>query len=193
MIVAKKASYIIVCEGSSEIAYIQNLNRFLDDNGYGFILIPKIVGCGHFNSVQNKYRSEKKKNPKADVLIWVDKDTYHRNDVGDGKKYENKSKTLPDFMFSVMNFEDFLALHTDEGVLENWFQVCSREKHHINPMTEERYMPLFKAHMFTNYQKGDIPFVINEERLNNLFKNNAKYFFNCGFASFLQNLMSDNK
>lgn len=189
MVSAKKVAYIIVCEGNSEKAYIQNLNRFLDDNGYGFTLIPKIVGCGHFTRVQAKYRQEKKNNPKADIRIWVDNDTYKRNDARDGDKYQKKSKHLPDFMFSVMNFEDFLALHSDGKILENWFQVCSREKHHIKPMIEEKYMPLVRKHLFKDYQKGDIPFAINEERLNNLFRNNALYFFNCGFVNFIQELM----
>ena len=148
-----------------------------------------MIGCGHFTAVQQKYRVEKRNNPKSDIRIWVDRDTYIRNDCGDGEKYQEKPQYLPDFIFSVMNFEDFLAMHLDETVLENWFQVCSREKHNITPMTEDKYLPLVRQHLFDNYEKGDTPFEITETRLKNLFSNNAKYFFNCDFANFLQELM----
>lgn len=186
MLERTKSSYTILCEGNSENAYIQNLNRFLDENGYNFTFNPKKIGCGHFTAVQQKYRVEKKKNPKSDIKIWVDRDTYIRNDCGDGDKYQEKPQYLPNFIFSVMNFEDFLAMHLDDKTLDNWFQVCSREKHNIAPMTEDKYLPLVRQYLFSN----DIPFEITTAQLNNLFSNNAKYFFNCDFASLLFELIN---
>ncbi|MBE6446235.1 MAG: hypothetical protein E7021_02410 [Alphaproteobacteria bacterium] len=190
---APKRPYIIICEGNSEYAYIQKLNRFLVENNYNFTLIAKIVGTGHYKSVQKKYLYEHKNNPKLPIKIWVDKDTYVRNDEGDRDNYEHKSST--DFLFSIMNFEDFLALHTDEKTLENWFQICSRKRHHISPMKEAEYLPLVKEHLFPNYTKGDIPFEITSEKLEQLFKqkNNPKYFFRCGFADLLEELMKESK
>lgn len=187
--------YIIICEGNSEYAYIQKLNRFLSENGYDFTLIAKRVGTGHYKEVQKKYNIERKNNPKLPIEIWVDKDTYIRNDEGDGDKYAQKPSKIPDFLFSVMNFEDFLALHTDKDILENWFQICSRNKHHITPLKESEYLPLVKEHLFPNYNKGDIPFEITSEKLEQLFKQKSSqnYFFRCGFADLLEKLIQEDR
>lgn len=189
-----KQPYIIICEGNSEYAYIQKLNRFLSENNHNFTLIAKIVGTGHYKEVQRKYRSERKNNPKLPIEIWVDKDTYVRNDEGDRDNYAHKSSKIPDFLFSTMNFEDFLVLHTDKQTLEKWFQICSRQHHHITPMKESGYLPLVKQHLFPNYTKGDIPFDITTERLEQLFKNKNKseYFFRCEFADLLEKLIKNN-
>lgn len=191
---ATKRPYIIICEGNSEYTYIQKLNRFLSENDYNFTLNAKIVGTGHYKAVQKKYRDERKNNPKLPIEIWVDKDTYVRNDEGDKDNYKNKSSKIPDFLFSTMNFEDFLALHTDKKTLENWFQICSRKKHHITPMKETEYLPLVKENLFSNYNKGDIPFEITQDRLKQLFKqkNIPEYFFRCDFADLLEKLIKEN-
>ena len=186
---APKRPYIIICEGTSEYAYIQKLNRFLVENNYDFTLNAKIVGSGHYKPIQKKYLYERKNNPKLPIKIWVDKDTYVRNDEGDRENYEKKPSKIPDFLFSTMNFEDFLALHTDKETLEHWFQICSRKKHHITPLKESDYLPLVKEHLFANYSKGDIPFEITSEKLEQLFKQKEEYFFRCGFADFLEKLI----
>ena len=185
---APKRPYIIICEGNSEYAYIQKLNRFLSENNYNFTLIAKIVGTGHYKSVQQKYLYEHKNNPKLPIKIWVDKDTYVRNDEGDKDNYAHKSAKIPDFLFSMMNFEDFLALHTDK-------KTCSRRKHHLSPMKETEYLPLVKEYLFPNYSKGDIPFEITSERLEQLFKQKdiKEYFFRCGFADLLEELIKTSK
>ena len=190
-----KRPYIIICEGNSEYAYIQKLNRFLVEHNYDFTLSARIVGTGHYKEVQRKYRKEQKNNPNLPIKIWVDRDTYFRNDEGDGYNYEHKSSKIPSFLFSTMNFEDFLALHTDEKTLENWFQVCSRRHHHSRPLKEIEYLPLVKEHLFSNYNKGDIPFEITSDKLERLFKqkDSPKYFFRCGFADFLETLMKESK
>ena len=192
---AVKRPYIIICEGNSEYTYIQKLNRFLLENNFNFTLNAKIAGSGHYTKIKNKYLNEHKNNPKLPIKIWVDKDTYVRNDEGDNDKYERNLSKIPDFLFSTMNFEDFLALHTDEKTLENWFQVCSRRHHHSRPLKEVEYLPLVKEHLFSNYNKGDIPFEITSDKLERLFKqkDSPKYFFRCGFADFLETLMKESK
>ncbi len=189
---AFKSSYIIVCEGVSEYTYLQKLNRFLRANGYSFTFVSKVVGSGHFKEVQKKYRAERRNNHAFPIQIWVDKDTYIRNDAGDKKSYEQKNKTVPDFLFSCMNFEDFLTLHMERDVLEKWYRVCCKVNHHRVPLREKVYLPLLKKHVFPAYQKGDIPFDITLERLQCLFKHKdvPEYCFRCGFADFLENLMS---
>lgn len=192
--VQPKKSYTVICEGISEYAYIQQLNRWLNDNDYSCVLLPKPAGSGHFTAVQRKYQSEKRANPKQDIIIWVDKDTYVRNDAKDRENYEHKSKKMPDFQFSVMNFEDFLVLHLDSYVLENWFQICSRHRHHIKPMTENIYLPLLCQHIFNNYVKGELPFDIDTNSLTKLLRNNkGKHFFRSNFVDLLEELMSKHK
>lgn len=188
--VQPKKSYTVICEGASEYAYIQQLNRWLNDNGYSCVLHPKSANSGHFTVVRQKYQREKQTNPKQDIVIWVDKDTYVRNDANDRENYEHKSPKIPDFKFSVMNFEDFLVLHLDSKTLENWFQICSRHGHQKTPMTEDVYMPLVCQHVFLNYKKGELPFDVDTAKISTLFENNkAKYFFRSNFVDFLEELM----
>lgn len=193
MCIVKKI-YIIICEGNSEFAYIQKLNRFLAEKQYHFTFVPKRAQTGHFTEVEKKYRKEKKNNKKCEIKIWVDKDTYARDDLNDQVKYES-SPLKENFLFSTMNFEDFLALHMDETTLENWHQVCCQKKHHTDPMVESEYLPLVKKHLFPEYKKGDVPFEITEQILERLLKHNKypNYFCRCGFADFLEELMEKHK
>jgi len=187
----EKRVYLIVCEGLSEKAYIQELNKFLNKNGFSFTLVPYVIGSGHYRAAIKKYKSVKKDNPKQDIKIWVDKDTYIRNDQNDSLLYDSKSNNIPHFFFSLQNFEDFLAMHTDDTKLDIWSQICSKYSHHINPMQEKTYLPLFKEYLFEEYEKEQIPFEINEEKLKNLFIHNhsKSCFFKCDFASFIEKLM----
>ncbi len=186
-----KKNYLVVCEGKSELVYIQELNRFLDDNNYNFTLIPKMVGCGHYTEVIRKYKKVKESNKKADIIIWVDKDTYFRNDKNDKDKYARKSNKIPDFYFSTQNFEDFLVLHLDTKILNDWMNICFQRNHHKIPMKKDTYLPLFQQHLFPNYNKGNLPFEITAELLKCLFKNNKdnRVFFKCQFASFIKEKM----
>lgn len=169
---SEKKMYLIVCEGSSERAYIQELNRFLDKNDYNFTLVPQIIGSGHCKTAIQKYKDVKRNNSRQPIYIWVDKDTYIRNDQNDAHIYEKKSKNIPDFFFSWQNFEDFLVMHLDDDNMKIWIQECVRHSHNITPMHQDTYLPLLKNHCFKNYEKGQIPFVITLERLRNLFVHN---------------------
>lgn len=187
----EKKVYLIVCEGSSEKAYIQELNKFLNKNEYNFTLIPHVIGSGHCKIATEKYKTVKKNNPRQIIKIWVDRDTYIRNDQNDATVYKKKSKSIPDFFFSLQNFEDFLAMHMDDKNMDTWAQECFRHSHHKKPMQEDEYLPLFRECLFGNYEKGQIPFEITQERLNNLFihNNDKNCFFKCDFATFLEGLM----
>jgi hypothetical protein len=55
---ANKEMTIILCEGESEIAYIQELNRYLRENECDFIFIPKLIGSGFFTDVHKKHKEE---------------------------------------------------------------------------------------------------------------------------------------
>ena len=127
------SAYVIVSEGSSERAYIQQLRSFLankmpvaDDFRPRLDLIPKVTnngaGGGQFALVQQTYRKCRKADKRTPIMVWVDADIYVRNESvveeRNAKSYAGK-KNLPDFLFSVMNFEDFLALQNKDMRLPN--------------------------------------------------------------------------
>ena len=172
------SAYIIVSEGSSERAYIQQLRSFLankmpvaDDFRPRFDLIPKVTnngaGGGRFALVQQTYRKCRKADKHTPIMIWVDVDIYVRNDGAaeqhNAKSYANR-KELPDFLFSVMNFEDFLALHFDDDLFETWYEACS-PRHLKVPMHGSEHKPIFdriwevyaQRNACKPYSKGDLP------------------------------------
>ncbi len=184
--IAKK-TYVIVCEGNSENAYIQELNRFLDDGDYSFTFVSNPIRNGHYKAVTSKYQDVKRKSPRSDIFIWVDKDTYQRNDDNDGDNYSRKPSKFPDFMFSFFNFEDFLVMHMDEMIVLKWQDICEKHGHFENPMYSEQYMPLLRENIFPNYKKGEIPFEITKENFENLLRNqqNLNIKFKCDFAEMI--------
>ncbi len=190
----KKTVYI-VCEGPSEKAYISEVVKYFRDvEGIELHLIPKVVGTGHYSSVRDKYRgvfNSQRKIPN--VKIWVDKDIYLRNDRNNGNNYvKHHEDGLPDFLFSYMNGEDFLAMH-DEG-FEKWESICHKNKHFHKPMHKDEYIPLIKENLFPDYKKGELPFDIDLERLKCLFRNQNKNHgkndaIHCDFADFLKEVL----
>ena len=100
-----KKVYFILCEGASERAYLQELNRFFNRENYPFTIVPKSIGGGAYRRVVKRYKIEKKEHAKRPVLIWIDKDMYQRNDNHNSDLYLNKPKEIPDFYFSYMNLE----------------------------------------------------------------------------------------
>ena len=184
--VAKKI-HVIVCEGNSENAYIQELNRFLDSGDYPFTFVPKPIHNGHYKAVTSKYQDVKKKSPRSLILIWVDKDTYQRNDENDGENYSRKPSKIPNFMFSVFNFEDFLVMHMDEAIVLKWQDICEKHGHFDMPMHSEQYISLLRENIFPNYKKGELPFEITKDHFENLLRNqqNQNIKFECDFANMI--------
>ena len=187
----KKKTIIIVCEGASEKAYLQELNRYLDEKDYFFTFVAKPINNGHYKPATIKYKSVKTENPKDDIHIWVDKDTYIRNDEGDGNKYNNKPKTIPDFLFSYNNFEDFLTLHLTNDKLNKWNEICRDKSHFENPMHAVTYEPLYKENIIGKYKKGEMPFKIDDEHIERLLKNqeNQNIYFKSDFTTLLKKLI----
>lgn len=165
--------YYVVCEGLSESNYIKMLNRFLENNDYNLVFKAEPVKCGHYDAVEKKYLNEYGENNKnqANIIIWVDYDTYKRNDKEDGDSYKGKPKDIPDFLFSKMNFEDFLVLHREDEAVNKWDEICRENEHDKKPMKSEKYMQLIQK-IFPRYKKRDIPIEITEESLANLFRHN---------------------
>ena len=114
---------IIVCEGESEVAYVQELNRLFREMEISSTLHPVCVGTGFFSNVVAVYRTVRRNNPRTPVLVWVDWDVYARNERQCQDAYFRKGKGIPSFCFSRQNFEDFLATHLSEDKLARWLEV----------------------------------------------------------------------
>lgn len=152
--------YNVICEGKSEVAYFNELSKLLREENIlqPIRFVPKVVGTGHYTNVYQKFKEEYKKNSKTSNIIFVDWDIYQRNERKNLENYNKKSIKVPDFFFNHKNFEDFLALHLEEDLLNKWIDICFLNNHFEQPMVESVYLPLFKKHIFPNYDKGDFPF-----------------------------------
>jgi len=180
---------IIVCEGHSEVAYIQQLNILLREIGVQAVLHPKLVGTGLYSFMMKKYREEKRKNRRTEISVWVDYDLYARNYNNCMTNY-NKIKDKIWVMFNRQNFEDFLALHLDDEKLKNWLNVCNAKNHFNNPMHSDMYVPLVQQHLFSDYKKGDLPLELTLEMIENLFRHHAdsKILLSSDFTDFLKKI-----
>ena len=69
-----------------------------------------------------------------------------------------------------MNFEDFLMMHCETPQLKAWTEVCRRHRHFEVPMHAREYEPPFRD-FWPDYQKGDMPFELTRQRLEQLFVN----------------------
>lgn len=188
---ANNEMIILLCEGPSEYAYIQELNRYLRENEYNFKFIPKPVGTGFYTEVQKKHKEVRKDNPRTPIRILLDDDIYVRNE----NEHEQANSSMlassgfkDEFMFNVHNFEDFLMLHYDDETLNQWLTKCTETNHGNTPMHSAQYMPLVKE-MFPDYEKGELLFSpIDQEKLDNLFRHNEDnaIFIKSDFATYLK-------
>lgn len=219
MTMAQRALYVVVSEGASERAYLQMLRSFLvnhmplcDDLQPRLNFIPKItndgVGGGAFSLVRKTYLACRKADRRTPIAIWVDMDIYVRNgnaaECRNARMYAQKG-ALPDFMFSVMNFEDFLALHFDDDLFEQWYNAMRMRRHFATPLRSADYAPIFapiwtsqmnrKGLVGGQYAKGDMPAnFISDTMLRNMMRHARdqrmailfrKYTMQQTFAEFL--------
>ncbi|MCA6069767.1 MAG: RloB family protein [Endomicrobium sp.] len=165
---------IIICEGKSEVAYIQELNKYFREKNISINLVSKQADNGSYAAVVKKYKEFKKNNKHGfRMWIWVDRDIYKRNERKNMDKYNKKPDGVPNFCFNIFNFEDFFILHYPKDKVSNYRKLCENKDHFKNPLHSEDYMPLIKK-VIEGYNKGSLPngFEISAKTLNNLFTNN---------------------
>lgn len=161
---------IILCEGKSEMAYVQQLNRLLKfDCGpyYRPAFAAYVIGTGKFSGVKQKLGEVKRENPRTDIKIWLDKDLYLRDqkEIDQLNKYKS---SFPPILFSIMNFEDFVALHCEDELLSEWIFRCEELDHFKVPLHSEVYEPEFRK-LFPNYRKGIFPFELKRSNIELMF------------------------
>lgn len=182
-------TYIIICEGASECNYLEHLNRFLGTlplpKGAGpiqlrFIARPKNfdpktganVGCGggDFGKVSSAYRREWRGNRTYPFGIWVDADIYVRNDKHNQDHYHSRPGHVPDFDFSILNFEDFIAMHYSDDVVDKWKTKFSETGHFRYPLHWDEYKVHYNE-IFPEYDKNRLPVdFLSVEKLQNLVR-----------------------
>lgn len=177
----RRSIYIVVNEGASERTYLQSLRSFLanrmplgDDFCPRLDLIPRVTnggaGGGAFPIVRKTFHACRQADRHMPVVIWVDADIYVRNaTAGERRNAEAyaKKRGLPDFCFSVMNFEDFLALHFDDDIFDQWYNAISATGHFGKPLLGDVYAPVFASIWAlqisrlgisgVEYAKGELP------------------------------------
>ncbi len=187
MEIRQQEVHIIICEGSSEVAYLQELNKLLREKEIPLVYIHKSCDGGQYSKVVRAYKKAKKDNPRTSIHICIDFDTYLRNDTNNWTSYQNKPKSIPEFLFTTMNFEDFISLHLEKELSDTWDHLCASNNHFSSPMHASIYTPLFAKNIIPGYKKGEFPFTLTTSHLSLLFKNltNAENHFPCGFGLLL--------
>lgn len=189
--------YRLICEGPSEWTYLQRLSAFLVDKlppmADGFtprlFFFPTVtndkIGGGSFNLVQRTYRKVCPQNKRLPLRIWVDCDIYIRNsNAGERANAEGyaQKKTMPDFNFMVMNFEDFVAMHFPDEIFEAWKDEMQNAGHFMAPLHSidyeqpfkriwQRYVQSPESSRGGAYKKGSLPEdFVSEESLKNMIR-----------------------
>ncbi|GHU21360.1 hypothetical protein FACS189472_13950 [Alphaproteobacteria bacterium] len=187
----------VVCEGRSESAYLNQINRFLKENSIKIIFSPVSTDGGHFNVIKKKlqelgYLKKKTAYQNRELIIWVDKDVYERNEQKNKDKYEDFIQKYPllTFCFNRFSFEDFYILHFDAETVIKWYDLC-RKKGHFNVPIESKVCENLILGIVSNYEKGDISSeFINKDSLKNLLENNKKYEFESGIVDILKPILN---
>lgn len=152
--------YVAIVEGATERAYLQQLNAFLlqemelDGNGFDAKiqfyphLTNRTEGSGWFGLVKPALSREIGRGSGGNVAIIVDSDIYVRNansqECSNSAAYAHKGD-LPDFNFSLHNFEDFLALHFEDDLFEKWKGVFMARRHFDVPLQGREYASIWQS------------------------------------------------
>lgn len=150
----------VICEGKSECNYLQAINRLLREAGIGLVLKAQDAGGGMYKKVEKAYKQCVRDERHAVAWIWVDSDLYKRNDNECMTAYNNKPKGIPDFLFSVYNFEDFLILHLPDDKVAKWISICKAD-HLSIPLHSDQHTTKL-ADFFPDYKKGKLPSELSE-------------------------------
>lgn len=185
----------VLCEGATEMNYLQMVNRFINTFDSKPIVFKYIdLTGGEFSNVKKRIHAIKKDNPKVRIVAWLDEDLWIRRPIK-AKAFKQwiDSRNIKCFL-NHCNGEDFLVLHMIRSTVMKWQLICEKHHHFDNPMVQNEYMPLLRKldDCFQNYGKGHIPFDLDTERLNNLFENNSdpSIAFETGIADFLKQWIS---
>lgn len=190
-----KRHYLAICEGSSEFAYVQELNRFLNENGLDLVFSAVDAGGGGFDNIRSLCRKRRIR-PESRAFVLADRDLYFDETTLNGRRYAQGKDKLPKFFFQYFNFEDFLLMHYPHEIVEAWKAAVALKGHFVVPLKSVEYENVFADFVRSHeselqfggdYRKGDLPFALSEEKMRNLLANNSNQSLpRSDFAAFLQ-------
>lgn len=164
----------MVVEGQSEMAYLYELNRYFREEEIPWVFYPIKAVNGQYREVRRCYREVKKNHRKDRIEILVDRDIYIR-DEKECLDYKGREKdALPSFLFSYMNWEDYLILHLAKDKVKEWCEICRENGHFTIPLTAKEYLKELEESRIwgrIHYKKGRVPFEITRNRLANAIRN----------------------
>ncbi|MGN0847129.1 MAG: hypothetical protein ACI4RA_07075 [Kiritimatiellia bacterium] len=174
------------------MAYLNALQRFIENDIplepgcdaplLRFVPYPDPLGTctGDFDKILLAFQAARQDFEEDAIDIWVDADKYVRDDPlysdrarTNKAEYLSRDVCVPVFRFSYHNFEDFIALHLDEGAFALWKRevllsaVACRAPHRDVPMARTDYAPRFQK-VLPHYSKRRMPFDMSLTALANL-------------------------
>lgn len=159
---------LTICEGASEVNYIQLLNRVICSSDGRTVFVPRNANGGSPKKIISTLKRERNQNRKIATWIFLDEDIYSRDPSLKSALEEKKGNAT--LQFSRMNFEDTVMLHEPYEKLIEWIQICKNHRHFSDPLHEDEYLSLFKEH-FPDYHKRELPFELTNSRLERAFEN----------------------
>ena len=159
---------LVICEGASEVNYIQHLNRILCSAEGRSVFVPRDANGGAPKKILSLLRREQKHNRGMTKWIFLDEDIYCRDPNLKLALQQKQGNAL--IHFNRMNFEDVVMLHEPYPRLMEWVQLCRQLRHFTSPLSEEEYLLHFKK-FFPNYHKRELPFELTNTRLEQAFFN----------------------
>lgn len=178
----------VICEGKSEFAYLQELNRYCREEEIGLIFNGEIASGGTphlLNTALRRIRMRLQGRVRAYAML--DKDIYQRQQA----KVTDIAKGIT-CMFNVWCFEDFLVLHASRDKVRLWDKMCRETGHYNTPLTGVTIENKLRHLVYPGYKKGFLPksMRIDETSLQNLFTNNEnpEICMHSDFAVFLKEM-----
>ena len=163
----KRQTYIVICEGKSDEAYLIELSKFFEENDINVGFIPHDAGSGIRSIIEGFLREKLRKNGNkiSKFILFLDKDIYLRD----------PSKNTPSdcfkslYHFNTYCFEDFLVLHLEKSKVENWSSVSLPDADRTTKIEKL----LVEKGIFLKYRKGELPpgFEFSYEMLERLIAN----------------------
>lgn len=172
------AIYHIICEGSSEEAYLKEFNRYLREKGLNtYLKSYNLRGVTCYKDIVKKYRDACKENKYTQdhIFIWLDNDVFQRGKFSK-EILQKKLKRFSGIKYNYHNFEDFLVMHLPDEIICLWNRICQENNHFNNPLKGEEVEELIKE-IFPGYKKGHLP--------------NSMQFTDEFFTKLVQNQKSD--
>ena len=200
----QKEIIYILCEGNSEVGYITKLNKFLDDNDYDFTLQSEnLHGCfqSKTDTEKNAYSKISKivkkdllsKSKKGLFIIWLDDDVFKRGELKKDilesrlKNFNSTHKTVK-IIYSYENFEDFLSMHLEQKLFEQWEKICLEQNHFETLMISTVYEPLIRT-IIEKYSKeklsSEIHIDIDTIKILKERQSNKNFHAKCDLINFI--------